>query len=510
MPDIPKAPRPVIEDGLRTKVPALKSVQEEQGAREAVMAKLDKMLVDEFHKKEAIKLRANPEEIYREPTVMMVPSKEMRDTGHWCSPSTKFVEVDLSTCRKLQMEAIVGLEERIIGLRWEVNELQAKKAELDAQWMANEKALVAKLQELKLCDGRLTSMFAGDEKLKVATPEELGVLRGGLKQVCRLCTKMERTISNGSYKCIFVDVPQRHALLRAWAADRLVSKKPRFINLATAGTYHGELGTTAGAAGRVLPLPRVAGERRIVTGVVGRVDAGNIQKSNTKVEIAVGVSVQTGAKVRWHKTGGVGAGGIVMAEDDPGASSAPVGYGTTGATASTDKDEGVASIEWGDFRRENEGEYTVVTQNNFGTAVADPISVVLPEPPTFMDMPPPIMEGALYDEMVLRAVALGTPPIDYTWYRNDQPMASKSSLLKFNSLAEIDFAEYKCVARNAGGKATTPDISIVFSEQDDDPDRPPWEKKEAVMNKGEIIMAREKANTGRYLNPIWKQVDYGL
>jgi hypothetical protein len=97
-------------------------------------------------------------------------------------------------------------------------------------------------------------------------------------------------------------------------------------------------------------------------------------------------------------------------------------------------------------------------------------------------------------------------------YRNDQPLASKSSLLKFNSLSEVDFAEYKCVARNAGGKATTPDISIVFSDRDETDslagERPPWEKEKAVMNKGEIIMAREKANTGRYLNPIWKQVDY--
>jgi hypothetical protein len=196
----------------------------------------------------------------------------------------------------------------------------------------------------------------------------------------------------------------------------LVSKKPRFISLGDARTYRGELGTKAGAAGRVVALPRDAAARRLVTGVPGRVDAGNIQKRNTNVDITVGVSMQTGAKVRWHKSGGVGAGGVLMAADDPGASSNKLGYGTAGGIASTDKEEGMASLEWNDFRRQNEGEYTVVTSNNFGAIAADPISFVLPEPPTFMDMPPPIMEGALYDEMVLRAVALGTPPIDYTWY----------------------------------------------------------------------------------------------
>ena len=63
MPAIPKAPRLELEDALRVKVPLLKGMQEEQGAREAEMRKMDKMLVDEFHKKEAIRHRNNPEEM---------------------------------------------------------------------------------------------------------------------------------------------------------------------------------------------------------------------------------------------------------------------------------------------------------------------------------------------------------------------------------------------------------------------------------------------------------------
>ena len=88
---------------------------------------------------------------------------------------------------------------------------------------------------------------------------------------------------------------------------------------------------------------------------------------------------------------------------------------------------------------------------------------------SFIDLHKPIVkvlpgsqprEGNL---AILECVALGSHPMNYTWFRNSIALAEASNIFTIFNVKRNDSGEYKCSASNDFGNATSDSVTVAVA-----------------------------------------------
>jgi hypothetical protein len=110
----------------------------------------------------------------------------------------------------------------------------------------------------------------------------------------------------------------------------------------------------------------------------------------------------------------------------------------------------------------DDGSYTVQLTNSMGTVTSAPAVVSIPQPPSITSVSPATATLTLGQTLALTAVATGTPPLAYQWFRNGTTIAGATSASY--SIASITLAEagtYTVSVTNSYGSATSSSLPVV-------------------------------------------------
>lgn len=402
-----------------------------------------------------------------------------------------------------------------------VEELRAQAKKLDAQWVEWERELMKglawlKKQNTRFRDADIFTIKGKSQKHRVPMPAHFGMTSNLL--LYSMIHKLRKRVDNGTY--VFVDWRTRHHLHHAWARARLSYGIPKLI----------------------LPLLGPGQAVEYAKKHPGQNVGAELTPPQHGMPCVLRVTLRPDPSIRvqWYRTnrlginvpvpeynllgdGSMGASYSKYADDEAGGED--TGSGEVKEEGEKENRE-YSAVDSGaimhirSFKRRDEGDYHAEISNNYGTVTTNTVSMYLPEPPCFV-VEPVSTSVKLQEEVVLRAVAMGSPPIVYTWYRNGLAfLGGSSQILNFQSFAAADAGEYFCKAVNSGGEARTDTIMMIIEEDSDADDDEGYggelslkkiqsdQKKKQKATYGdeeENTRVGKDSNKNKHLNPVWRQ-----
>jgi len=367
-------------------------------------------------------------------------------------------------------------------------------------------------------DGRFTdadifTLKGRTQKSRVPLPAHFGITSNSL--LYSMVHKLRRRVHAGMY--VFVDWRTRHNLHHAWARARISDGKPKLLF---------PLLGPGQAKDYARKHPRASIGSELVPPQMGLPCVLRLQ-----------LCPDPSIRVQWYRTNRLGVNVAVPEQfekpkNDQDLDSAETdtkdeGTGTEELKVAGEKENrDYSAVDTGailhirSFKRRDEGDYFAVVSNNYGAITTTSVSMLLPEPPCFVTEPQST-SVKLQEEVVLRAVAMGSPPIRYTWYRDGLPfLGGSSQILNFQSFSVRDAGQYFCKAANVGGEACTAMIVMTIEEDSDAEDADGFggelslkkiesdqkkKEKKAYGTKEENTRIGKDSNKNKHLNPVWLQ-----